>query len=392
MHNSYTLAEVIDKPTAVRFLDLPVSLYINDKNYIRPIDADVSKIFDSSQNKFFRNGELIRWIVYDKDSNTVGRIAAFYDTKTAQNNEQPTGGIGFFECINDQTAANILFDASRKWLAEKNMEAMDGPINFGDRDRWWGLLVKGFYPPNYCQNYNFPYYQELFEKYGFKIYFEQYTYYRPINDKGLDPAIMEKAERISKNPSYKFVTMRKKETDKFAEDFRIIYNKAWTKHSGVKPITKMHAQLLIKNMKPILDEKLMWFAYYNDEPVAFFIMLPELNQIFRHLNGKLDLIGKLKVLYYKLTKSVTKAFGIIFGIIPEHQGKGVDGAIVMAFAKQATKPGYQYKELEMNWIGDFNPVMMRLVEQIGGKIRKTHFTYRYLFDKTKEFERAKKLE
>lgn len=387
----YTLVEVKDKSTARQFLRFPISLYHKDKNYIRPLDTDVNKVFDPSQNKFFRNGELIRWVLKDQDSKPVGRIAAFYDTKTAKNNEQPTGGIGFFECINDQAAANTLFDAAKNWLEEKGMEAMDGPINFGDRDRWWGLLVNGFYPPNYCQNYNFPYYQELFGNYGFKVYFEQYTYYRPISSEGMDPSIKQRADRISKNLSYTFKTLRKKEMNKFAEDFRIIYNKAWTKHSGVKPITKMHAELLIKNMKPILDEKLMWFAYYNDEPVAFFLMLPELNQIFKHLNGKLDLIGKLKVVYYKLTKHVTKAFGIIFGIVPEHQGKGVDGAIVMAFGEHALKPGYQYKELEMNWIGDFNPVMMRLVEQIGGQIRKTHYTYRYLFDRTKEFKRAKKI-
>jgi hypothetical protein len=387
----YSLIEVNDKKTAREFLIFPVRLYKNDKNYIRPLDNDVNKIFDTSFNKQFRHGALIRWILMDAKKNTIGRIAAFYESKTSKNYEQPTGAIGFFECINDQKAADVLFNASRKWLEDKGLEAMDGPVNFGDRDRWWGLLVDGFYPPNYCQNYNFDYYQSLFENYGFRNYFEQYTYYRLINRDGLDPRIEEKAERIAKNPSYTFRHLIKKELPKFSDDFRIIYNKGWTRHLGVKEISTSYAELMLGSMKKILDEKLMWFAYYNDEPVAFFLMLPEINQIIRHMNGKMGLQEKIKFMWYKWTRHVTKAYGVIFGVVPEHQGKGVEGAIVMAFGGVALKPGFSYKELELNWIGDFNPVMMRLAEQVGGKVKKTHITYRLLFDPSKEFTRAKKL-
>ena len=285
----------------------------------------------------------------------------------------------------------MLFDACRDWLTEKGMQAMDGPINFGDRDRWWGLLVDGFYPANYGNNYNFSYYRNLFEHYGFRNYYEQYTYHRMINRQDLNPAIEEKARRIFKNPGYSFKTIRKNEIHKFAEDFRVIYDKAWVNHSGVKPITKVHAELLIRNLKPILDEKLMWFAYYENEPVAFFLMLPEMNQIIRHVNGKMNWIGKLKFLWYKTTRSVDKAFGIIFGVVPEQRGKGLEGAIVMAFGDVALRPGFQYRELELNWIGDFNPSMMHLAEEIGGHVIKTHITYRYLFDRDKEFRRARRI-
>ena len=136
----------------------------------------------------------------------------------------------------------------------------------------------------------------------------------------------------------------------------------------------------------------MWFAYYQDKPIAFFLMLPEINQIVRHLDGKMDLLGKLKYFWYKNTNSVTKAFGLIFGVIPEFQGKGVEGAIVMAFGNVALQPGFPYKELELNWIGDFNPAMMKLAEQVGSKIVKKHITYRYLFNDNKIFKRARLLD
>ena len=49
--------------------------------------------------------------------------------------------MGFFECINDESVAFAMFDKCKAWLQERGMEAMDGPINFGERDRWWGLVV-----------------------------------------------------------------------------------------------------------------------------------------------------------------------------------------------------------------------------------------------------------
>jgi GNAT superfamily N-acetyltransferase len=111
------------------------------------------------------------------------------------------------------------------------------------------------------------------------------------------------------------------------------------------------------------------------------------NQIFKHVNGKLDLIGKLKFVWHKFTKSTRKAYGILFGIVPEYQGKGVDGAIIESFRKFAHGGGINYIDYELNWIGDFNPKMIRVVEQINAQVVKKHATMRKLFDETKPFKR-----
>jgi len=119
----YTLVEVNDKKTRKGFLMFPVRLYKNEKNYIRPLDEDVEKVFDAKINKSFRNGECIRWLLTDSNGETVGRVAAFIDRNTAFRQDQPTGGMGFFECVNDTKAAFLLFDAAKQWLAAKGMEA-----------------------------------------------------------------------------------------------------------------------------------------------------------------------------------------------------------------------------------------------------------------------------
>ncbi len=391
MKHNYTLHEVSSDEDKRQFLEFPARLYKDDPNYVRPLDRDVEKIFDKHLNKKHRKGEAIRWLLKEGQKEVVGRIAAFYDHQTSRNNDQPTGGCGFFDCINDQDAANMLFDASYNWLKSHGMEAMDGSINFGDRDSFWGVLVDGFHEPLYNMPYNFPYYKDLFEQYGFQNYFNQFTFKREISSEGIKDVIREKAQRINSNSDYSFQMIRWKNIDKFADDFMHIYNSAWGVIPGVKKITSAHARSLLNMMKPILDPRLVHFGYYKGEPIAFFIMMQDLNQIIRRFNGKMNWLNKLRFMYYlKIRKSCTRVIGRIFGIVPDHQGKGVDGALVEAFERVANKPGFPYKELEMNWIGDFNPAMIKVVENIGGYLHKTHVTYRYLFDRNKPFERARK--
>ncbi|MCE2994284.1 MAG: hypothetical protein ACK5RG_07940 [Cyclobacteriaceae bacterium] len=383
-----TLHEVVSTLDKKEFLHLPIRLYKNSPRWIRPLDKDVENVFDPEKNKTFRHGEVIRWILKDAQGTTIGRVAAFIDQKTVnKGNDQPTGGMGFFECIENKEAAFILFDQCKKWLQQKGMEAMDGPINFGSRDRWWGLLVDGFdREPNYQCNYNPTYYKTFFEAYGFKTYFNQFTFARKIQDP-LSPKLARKAELIAQEDGYEFRHLRKDEIKNLGEYLRTVYNKAWANRAENPEITSQQAALIVKQMKPILDEKLLYFGFYKGEPISFFLSLPEINQIFKHVNGKVNWYGKLVFLWFQWRKLNTKAFGILFGVVPEHQGKGADGAMISAARKVLQEVYKRYVDYEMNWIGDFNPKMINVVEQVGGFVSKTHITYRKLFDETKPFKR-----
>lgn len=372
------------------FNEFAVRHYKDDKKWIRPLDSDIEKVFDAEENKLFRNGECIRWLLLEQNGRTVGRVACFYDAKSSQKNKQPTGGMGFFECIDNQEAAFTIFDACKAWLQKRDMEAMDGPINFGDRNTWWGLLTDGFSEPIYGMNYNKRYYAGLFEAYGFKNYFNQYTYFRVIDPQAsLGEEMVHKAERILKQPEYTFRTFDEKESAFFIDSFIQVYNKGWAQFEGLKPLTKAHGEAMFRSIRPIMDKRLLHFAYYNGQPIAFFLSIPDLNQVLRHINGKLNLWAKMVLLYHlKIKKSVTNVIGVIFGVAPEFQGKGVDGALVVSLQKTVLKGNFPYKTLQLNWIGDFNPAMMKVAEQVGTHIYKTHTTYRLLFDPSIEFERA----
>ena len=135
------LVVVSDKKTRKDFLRVPKILYRKDPFWVCPLDRDTEVVFDPGKNKLFSGGNARRWILLGDNNQLSGRIAAFYNRDLSSRNKQPTGGIGWFECINDQGAANMLFDAARDWLKSEGMEAMDGPINFGSNESNWGLLV-----------------------------------------------------------------------------------------------------------------------------------------------------------------------------------------------------------------------------------------------------------
>ena len=379
----------VTTPTlAKQFLQVAININKNDTHWIQPLNKDINDVFNKEKNKAFRFGEIIRWILEDDKGNLIGRVAAFINTKYKNKNDDvEVGGMGFFECINNQQAANVLFDTAKNWLVQKGVQAMDGPINFGERDKWWGLVTKGFHPPLYCLNYNPPYYVTLFENYGFKIFYNQICFgFNP--QATISPKVIERHNAIAQDPDFSFSTINKNNLEKFATDFALVYNKAWAGHGGLKQMPQEQALLVFKKMKPVMDEKIVQFAYYKNEAIGMFLNLPDLNQYFNYMKGKFGLWQKLKFVFLQKFKPTNKFTGLVFGIVPEWQGKGVDGYLITKCSEIVKKKPIQYTDYEMQWIGDFNPKMINVAENFGDTYRTRNLaTFRYLFDREKEFVR-----
>lgn len=378
------IEEVKDAAGEKAFIELSVRLYQGVKNWVQPLDKDVQEVFDPARNKMFRHGEAMRWLLFD-GKKCVGRIAAFYDKRLFKPGKPRVGGLGFFECENRTDAAALLFQTAENWLKSKGIEAVDGAINFGDRDKNWGILVYGFdREPNYGMPYTHPYYPALFEEYGFKVYFNQLTFERVIMAPLMDK-MLAKWERIKSDSRYQFFHWQDSRSEELIQAFTDVYNQAWSRHSGVPTMTLAHVKGLFAKLKPVLDKRLVWFGYHENRPVAFFLMLPELNQFFKHVHGKLDMWGKLRFAWQRYIVGTDKVFGVVFGVIPDFQGKGVEGAIIVECQKIFKGTGY--KTIEMNWVGDFNPKMLHLMENLGAHEVKRHATYRLYFDRNYPFER-----
>lgn len=355
-------------------------------HYVQPLNRDIEDVFTPAKNKEFRHGKATRWILKRKGK-VIGRIAAFINDHYLNfGTDYPTGGIGFFECIDDQDAANMLFDQAGGWLKSRGMEAMDGPINFGDRDRWWGLLVNGFdEEPIYGMAFNPPYYERLFENYGFKNFYNQLYFAMNITDQ-LPAKYVERHARFKNKKEYSARHIDLNNIEKHAADFATVYNAAWSQHNEGKTITKEDMMETFMAMKPIIDESIIWFAYYKDEPIAMWINIPDLNQYFKYFKGKFGLWQKLQLLRMKYKGSCKRFTGIAFGVVPKYQALGID-AFMIGEGSKFIQAARAYERYEMGWTGDWNPRMLNIYKGLGGNQSRQLVTYRFIFEDKHPFER-----
>ncbi len=380
------ITEVTSEAHRRQFLEFPKKLYRGDPNWVCPLDTMTEGVFDPLRNAAFSHGEATRWVLTDDSGETIGRVAAFIDRVRSAANRQPTGGLGFFEVIESREAAFMLFDTARHWLTVRGVTAIDGPINFGENDNYWGLLVEGFTRPGFGMPYNKPYYRGLFEEYGFRTYFEQYSYHKDVGSVEVFPErFMKIAEWIARKPGYSYRHFVPAQLDRFAADMVEIYNATWSVFKeDFTPLDPSRIRQTFKEIKAFMDPELIWFAYHNEKPVAFFIILPDLNQIIRHFNGRLTLWNKLRFLWYRERHEMTRARALVAGVHPSYQNSGIESAIFLELFKVFRKKRF-YKELELSWVGDFNPKMISMYEALGARKAKTHLTMRYMVDSSLPF-------
>jgi GNAT superfamily N-acetyltransferase len=368
------------------FLDTARVIYKNDKIWVCPLDNDVKAVFDPAKNTYFKHGKVERWVLTDQNGHLIGRVAAFIDFSLANTYDQPTGGTGFFECINNREAAFLLFDTAQEWLRSQGMEAMDGPINFGETDKYWGLLVNGFTHPSFDVPYNHPYYQEFFESYGFQVYYKMEGFHlditRPMPDR-----VMKIAGWLVKKPGYSFRHFNWKEEDELVKDFALVFNEAWASFKkNFEPLETAYIHEVLRIAKPIIDEEFIWIAYFEGKPIGIYLMFPDLNMILKHLNGKLGIFDIIKFFWLKKRKAMTRAKGLLMGVVPKYQNHGIESAFIYNLREVFDRKSH-YTEIEFSWVADFNPKMRKIFIAVGCLPVKNYITYRYLFDRTKEFKR-----
>jgi GNAT superfamily N-acetyltransferase len=386
------IIEVVTRHDRQDFLDFPKRLYKRDPFWICPLDSGIESVFDSNKNHTFAHGEAIRWILKDGEGKIIGRIAAFVDLIRSAANSQPTGGMGFFEVIENREAAFCLFNTASGWLSDRGMKAMDGPINFGENDNYWGLLVDGYTQQSFGMPYNKKYYKEFFEEYGFKNYFEQYSYHKEVRGEDnkivqFPGRIMKIAEWLSKRQGYTFNHFEFRNSGKYVNDIVDIYNSTWSVFKeDFTPLEPLFLEESLREAKAIIDEELVWFAYFNGKPIAFFVLFPDLNQILKYFNGKLTLWNLLRFAFFKATHKITRSRAVVGGVHPSFQNSGVESALFLKIYEVFRKKPW-FKELELSWVGDFNPQMIAIYEAIGAKKAKTHITYRYFIDNKYTFIR-----
>lgn len=172
---SLRVVEVNNSKTSKMFLDLPESIYAEDPGWKPHFKLEIANSFNPLVNPYFTHGVAKRWILVDQSGEVAGRVAAFLDFNKIIEQDDWVGGVGFFECTRNQSAAFQLLDTAVNWLVKNfKVTAVEGPVIFGENGKSSGLLVRGSFANSYATNYN-PGYQKFFEAYGFKVEYKQLT-------------------------------------------------------------------------------------------------------------------------------------------------------------------------------------------------------------------------
>jgi GNAT superfamily N-acetyltransferase len=362
------IVKIIGGNTAQKrlFHDVLRDVYKGDANFVMPLESDVDAVFDVSKNKRFTKGNAERWLLFD-NGQCVGRIAAFFENK----NHKILGGWGFFEVLNNVAFAKALIDTAENWLKDQGCEKIQAPVNFGDRDSFWGLLVNGDRKPSYLENYQPHYYQGFIEGLGYEREIEQTTYDITLADFNYE-RFSAIAKRAKRNSDYRFEFLDFGNLEKYVKDFVQIYNEAWSFHEDFEPLTNEVLLKRFKTMKMAMYPEFAVFAYCKDRPIGFFVSILELNEIFQDFEGRLGLWNKLRFLLRR--GSIAKAKGIIFGVVPDYQKMGIDTGLIMKSYEGMMKLK-KISSMELAWIGDFNPKMLSMLKSLGAQLTKTHHTY-----------------
>ena len=374
MSKSYQLREVTDFR---QFHAVLWEVYRGVKQYVYPLQGDIEGVL-SAKNKAYDGTNLKKWVVLEEGKRPVGRVAAFIDRARNEELDLPVGGLGFFESIEKDEVAELLFGAAENWLRAEGMQAVDGPVNFGERDKFWGLLVRGWYRPLYQETYNPPYYRRMFEDRGYRPH-EQCLTMRGVVSEFPGERLAGLAGRVRERYGVYTKQIDKNNLPTAANDFAEAYNAAFNHWPYFKPMTGEDVLPTFREMKPIMDPHLTCLAYNKDDrPIGLAGLIPDINCFMKGVNGKLDWKGLPRFLYrLKFQKRPRNCKGVAFGIVSEFQRMGVYPLMVDAMFQSGNQHNSRtYKYVDMATIRGHNEVMVKTCEKMNTRVHREHIAYR----------------
>lgn len=353
------------------FINFPYSHYEDDQYWVPPLLMEQKKLLNTKKNPFYKNAEIALFNA-EHEGKPAGRLAAIIDHRYNDFHNAKTGFFGFFECIDRQSTVDLLFRVAEDWLRDRGMTDVLGPANPSMMDEV-GILVEGFDKyPSIMMPYHKPYYDKLLKGAGYDKEMDLLTYL--VTQDSVDRERANRAMEIVKK-RLPGISIRKIKLKKIKDEVKIIreiFNSAWKNNWGFIPLSSEEFDALAKDLKTIVDPNFAHIAEIDGKPVAFSVALPDYNQIFRDMNGKLLPFGWLKILMNK--NKIDKVRTALMGVIPEYQGRGIDVLLHREAIENGLVEGVYSSEV--GWILENNVQMVRVAEKIGGTLDKRYRMYK----------------
>ncbi len=364
------VVQVSTKKELIEFIRVPWRIYRGDPNWVPPIVADMLTLLNKEKNPFFKHADADFFYITDDLHRPLGRIAAIYDRNHFKFRGENVGYFGYFECVDDDSVAEKLFELVHDWHIKRGSVFVRGPINLSMNNEC-GLLIEGFDgPPLFMMTYNPQYYAKLIENNSYKKVKDLYaywidTYYNPPEK------VFKLASRLEKSSDYTIRNLKMKEFDEELKRFQKIYNEAWKDNWGFVPLTEDELKFMAKRMKMLVLPDLVAIAEKDGNPVGVAFAMPDYNFVFKKMKGSLFPFGIIKFLIYK--GQIPRARFIALGVVKEYRYKGLEVALIARLLKAGMKRGYIGAEL--SWTLEDNKAINSLIEKFGGKLYRRYRIY-----------------
>ena len=362
------IREVSGKKGTDEFIDVMWKIYDQKRfpQWVPPLRMSVYENLDTVKNPFFKRAEMQLFIA-EKDGKPVGRIAAIENRGHNEFHNEKTGFYGFFESIEDQEVANLLFETAETWIKSRGLTKMQGPMN-PSTNHECGLLVRGqSQHPTIMTTWNPKYYEELHDRYGLSKAKDLVAYIiAREKNAGLPEKVVSYVKRLrAQNSRVTFRDFNVKDFENEVERCFEIYNSAWEKNWGFFPMTREEFKFAAKDMKMILDPRMAFIAEVDGKPAGFMLALPDLNHVFKRIpNGRLFPTGIFKLLIGK--KMVKQTRIVTLGVKPEFRGSGIFALFTFEAFERAHK--YGYLAGEASWILEDNVAMNKPWTDLGAPL------------------------
>ena len=356
------------------FIQFPYELYRDSPVWVPPLRMDAAKLINPKKNPFFEHGRMGLFLARSTEGKVVGRIAAIYNGMHLQKYNDGVGFFGFFDVVDDRAISHALLDAAMAWLREQGLTGVRGPANPSLNDTA-GLLVDGFdRQPSILMPYNYAYYVDHIESYGFERAMTMWAYYSHIKYIH-DAKLFRGSELILKR--YPTLSVRPIDMDRFTDEAKLImdiYNDAWSDNWGHVPMTDAEFSHLAADMKQIVDPRLIVIVEDDGEAVAFAASLPDLNYALKTIkNGRLLPFGLAKLVMLASSGVIREIRMPLMGVKRSHHGRGLDALLISKTIQAGHEIGVT--GCEMSWVLDSNLRLRNALEALNSVIDKEYAMY-----------------
>jgi GNAT superfamily N-acetyltransferase len=373
-NSAIEILPVLDRAGLERFIRLPHALFHTDPAWVPPLLMERRDALSPKKNPWFQHGEAAFWIAR-RDGRDVGRISAQEDRLVPEGENGRPAHFGLLAAEDDPEVFAALLGTAEGWARARGLRVVQGPFSLSVNEQT-GLLVSGFdTPPMLMMPHDPPYAGPRLEALGYRKVRDLLAY---VSDPSAPmPTAAARAVARGLPPGVTLRPMRRAALREEVAALIDIFNEAWAGNWGFVPFTAEEVAHLASELRPLLNERLVWFAEMEGRPVAFGVCLPNLNEAIRDLSGKLLPLGWARLLWRLKVAGVSTARVPLMGV-RRQLGAGLLGRVLPIFLVEAMRKealALGIKRIEMSWVLEDNRPMRHMAESFGATVYKTYRVY-----------------